>query len=116
MRGAADGFAVGGWMGVRRVGSDGDMDGDRRGVAIGFAQQAGGGEARIGDLFQMTAEGFAEADLGLVSAAFISRPVSSAAPKRPSGRTASTSSLVCPAMAISKSWMAAAPFSAKAVA
>ncbi len=47
---------------------------------------------------------------------FISRPVSSAAPKRPSGSTASTSSLVQPAMAISKSWMAAEPFMAKAVA
>src|SRR5258707_208950 len=49
-------------------------------------------------------------------ASFISRPVSSAVPKRPSGRTASTSSLVWPAMAISKSWMAAEPFMANAVA
>ncbi len=48
-------------------------------------------------------------------ATFISRPVSSAAPKRPSGSTASTSSLVWPAMAISKSWIEAAPFMTNAL-
>jgi len=49
-------------------------------------------------------------------ASFISRPVSSAVPKLPSGKAAATSSLVQPAKAISKSWMAAAPLRAKAAA
>ena len=48
------------------------------------------------------------------TAAFISRPVSSLTPKAPSARSFSTSSEVAPARAISKSWMAVAPFKARA--
>jgi hypothetical protein len=44
------------------------------------------------------------------SAAFISRPVSSAMPNVPSPRPAATSSLVPPKAASSKSWIAALPF------
>src|SRR5213083_1950368 len=47
------------------------------------------------------------------TAAFMSRPVSSAMPKVPSARPAATSSLVPPYAASSKSWMAALPLSAR---
>ena len=53
-------------------------------------------------IFERAAQRFAATGIGAESVVH-SRPVSSAAPNRPSGRTASTSSLVDPARAISKS-------------
>ena len=41
MRGAPDRFALGRRMRVRRVGADGDMDGNGRRCAIRFVKQAG---------------------------------------------------------------------------
>jgi hypothetical protein len=90
-------------------------------LAVRLEQQAGAG-ARLGARANHHSAAPSASPMPMpfaVAAAamarFISRPVSSAQPNRPSGSTASTSSLVWPASAISKSWMAAAPFSAKAV-
>ena len=43
-----------------RVCTDGDMDGDRGGIAIGLAQQAEVNETRVGDGFEMLPERFAK--------------------------------------------------------
>ena len=119
MGGGADGRAVRRRMGVRRVGARrrrAPSPGCRRRVSL--QQQAGAGAypvrasvSRLRPSASPDPETRRAAPAAMAS--FISRPVSSAEPKRPSGSTASTSSLVSPAMPISKSWIAAAPFSTK---
>ena len=58
--GSSDGIARSAGMSVRRIGSDGDVDSDRRRMAVGLAEQAGGAIARIGDFVEMQAERLAE--------------------------------------------------------
>ena len=103
MRRAAQRCRIRRRMRVRRIGSDGDVHGHRHAGAPGLQQQTGC--RRVLPVRAGRARGPALRPLPCPasSAAFHSRPVSSAAPKRPSGSTASTSSLVCPASAISKS-------------
>ena len=109
---------IGGRMGVRRIRPDGHVHGHGRGragrpEAAGWARRVSGAASGSEPAAQRFAHAQAVARRPPTMARFISRPVSSAAPKRPSGSTASTSSLVWPARAISKSWMAAAPFMRK---
>ena len=61
VRGAPQGLAARARVRMRSIGSDGDVDRDGCRVAIGLAQQAGGGEAGIGNRLEMTAERLAEA-------------------------------------------------------
>src|SRR5580704_763653 len=60
VRGAAKSFAVRTGMRMRRIGSDGDVDGDGGRVSICLAEQATCGEAGIGNGFEMMAQRFSE--------------------------------------------------------
>ena len=86
MRRPAESFGIRGGMRVRRIGSDGDVNGHGHLRAPGLQQQAGGSMRAGASLSSARPSASPAPAPETISAAFHSRPVSSAAPKRPSGQ------------------------------
>ena len=117
MAGGAERGAVGGGMLVDDLRADRRVHGHRHVVSrarpAGPTPRAPGSAARAASARASPSPIPWSARAAAAMAAFISAPVSSAMPKLPSARPLSTSSLVPPNAASSKSWIAAAPFSAR---